>query len=100
VAIAQKTASDAITFAETPEFGHGEVADRPMAAPKARSTKVIAAARTAPASTAPHSTKLAPPVDEALTLSGAGPTCVMAFCLPTTWLVKPEEAQDEQDDDD
>jgi hypothetical protein len=78
-AIAQKTATEAITFAETPEFGQGEVADRPMAAPKVRRTKEIAAARTAPASTAPHSTKLAPEAEMVLELAGAGPTCVMAF---------------------
>jgi hypothetical protein len=78
-AMAQNTAKEAMTFAEAPEFGHGDVAERPMAAPKVRSTKVIAAARTAPARTAPHSTKLAPGVDAALELIGAGPTCVMVF---------------------
>src|SRR6185295_11176758 len=78
-AIAQKTAKEAMTLAETPEFGQGEVAERPMAAPKVRSTKVIAAARAAPARTAPHSTKLAPGVDAALELAGAGPTRVMTF---------------------
>ena len=78
-AIAQKTATEAITFAEAPEFGHGEVAERPMAAPKVRRTKEIAAARTAPARTDPHSTKLAPGVAVALEPSGAGPTCVMTF---------------------
>ena len=80
-AIAQNTAIEATTFAEAPEFGQGETADRPMAAPKVRSTNEIAAARTAPASTAPHSTKLEPTtaVGVALAPIGAGPTCVMAF---------------------
>jgi hypothetical protein len=78
-AIAQKTATEAITFAETPEFGQGEVADRPMAAPNVSKTNEIATASTAPASTAPHSTKLDPDVEAVLELAGAGPTCVMAF---------------------
>jgi hypothetical protein len=78
-AIAQNTATDAITFVEAPEFGHGDVADRPMAAPKVRRTKEIAAANTAPASTAPHSTKLVPGAAVELDPSGAGPTCVMTF---------------------
>jgi len=76
-AIAQKTAIDAITFADTPEFGHGDVAERPIAAPKVSRTNEIAAASTAPASTAPHSTKLDPGAETPL--PGAGPTCVMAF---------------------
>src|SRR5947209_11749678 len=61
-AIAQNTASEAISLADSPEFGHGDVADNPMAVPKASSTKEIAAASTAPASTAPHSMKLKPSV--------------------------------------
>jgi hypothetical protein len=32
----------AITFAETPEFGQGEVAERPMAAPNVSRTNEIA----------------------------------------------------------
>ena len=74
----QNTASEAITFAERPEFGHGEVAERPMALPNVRNTNESAAARTAPASTALHSTK--PVVGAATTAgdaAGAVPTCVM-----------------------
>jgi hypothetical protein len=67
---------DAITFADRPEFGHGEVADKPIAAPKVSSTNESAAASTAPANTAPHSTKLSPAVS-VLDTTGA-PTCVMA----------------------
>jgi hypothetical protein len=55
-AIAQNTAIDAITFADNPEPGHGEVAERPIAVPKVSRTKDNAAAKTAPAKTAPHST--------------------------------------------
>src|SRR4029079_9522322 len=98
-AIAQKTATDAITFADAPEFGHGEVAERPMAAPKVRRTKEIAAARAAPASTAPHSTKLEPGVTVVLAPNGAGPTCVMAFLPLLFTSVKPQKAEDEHDDD-
>jgi hypothetical protein len=65
-------------LAETPEFGQGEVADRPMAAPNVQ-TNEIATASTAPARTAPHSTKLDLAAEAALELAGAGPTCVMAF---------------------
>jgi hypothetical protein len=68
---------DAITFADAPEFGHGEVAERPMAAPKVRRTNESAAARKAPARTAPHSTKLDPGVAVTLPPTGAGPTCVI-----------------------
>jgi hypothetical protein len=80
-AIAQNAATEAMTRAETPEFGHGETADKPMAVPKVRSTNEIAAARNAPASTAPHSTKLEPTaaVGAVLAEIGAGPTCVMVF---------------------
>jgi hypothetical protein len=100
-AIAQKTAIDAMTFAEVPEFGQGEVAERPMAVPKASRTNDIAAAKTAPAKTEPHSTKLAPAVavPVALEASGAGPTCVMAFS-PSSISVEPEQAQDEHHNDD
>ena len=68
-AMAQKTASEAMTLADSPEFGHGDVAERPMAAPKVSSTKDIAAARTAPAKTAPHSTKLKPAVGVVMRLA-------------------------------
>ena len=61
--IAQNTAREPITLADRPEFGHGDVADRPIAVPKVRRTKERAAASTAPAQTAPHSTKLAPSVE-------------------------------------
>ena len=98
-AIAQNTATDATTFAEAPEFGQGEVAERPMAAPKVRRTKEIAAASTAPAITDPHSTKLEPGDAVGLDPRGAGPTCVMTFLSPKDGLVKPEKAQDEEDDD-
>ena len=74
--------SDAITLAERPEFGHGEVAERPIAAPNVRSTKESAAARTAPANTAPHSTKLVPAVELALAEApGAEAAYVIAFLL-------------------
>src|SRR5437762_3459391 len=79
-AMAQKTASEAITFAETPALGQGEVAERPIAVPKVRSTNEIAAARKAPAKTAPHSTKLAPCEEWTVGaggLVGPGPTLVM-----------------------
>jgi hypothetical protein len=101
-AITQKTATDAITFVEATEFGQGEVAESPIAVPKVRSTKEIAAARKAPASTAPHSTKLAPCEEWAVGaggIIGPGPTVVMTIS-PTSGLVEPQEAQDEQDDDD
>jgi hypothetical protein len=98
-AIAQKTAIDASTFADIPEFGHGEVAERPIAVPKVSRTNEIAAASTAPASTGPHSTKLGLGLETAVELTGAGPTCVMAFLSQQTRLVKPKKAQDEQDDD-
>jgi len=97
-AIAQKTAMDAITFAEEPELGQGEVAERPMAVPKVSRTNDIAAAKKAPARTAPHSTKLAPAVAVPLEPSGAGPTCVMTF-VSYSGLVQAEKAEDEQDDD-
>ena len=51
-----------MTLADSPELGHGEVAERPIAVPKVSSTNDSAAASTAPAKTAPHSTKLAPAV--------------------------------------
>jgi hypothetical protein len=100
----QKIATEAITFAEAPEFGQGEVAERPIAVPKVRSTKEIAAARKAPANTAPHSTKLAPWLEWTVGagaggMIGPGPTVVMIIS-PTSGLVEPQEAQDEQDDDD
>src|SRR5262245_8110833 len=95
-AIAQKTAIEAITFADRPEFGHGETADRPMAAPNVSRTNESAAASTAPANTAPHSTKLRPAVS---TLDATGtPTCVMA--VASYDLMQPEEAQDEHHDHD
>src|SRR5436189_6300384 len=59
----QKTATEAMTLAEAPAFGQGEVAERPMAVPKESRTNEMAAARKAPASTAPHSTKLWPCVE-------------------------------------
>jgi hypothetical protein len=51
----QNTATPAITFVDMPEFGHGEVADKPIAAPKVSSTNEIAAASSAPATMGPHS---------------------------------------------
>src|SRR6476661_933861 len=89
--IAHSTASVAMSFAGAPAFGHGEVADNPIAVPKVRSTKEIAAARKAPASTAPHSTKLAPAAELA-PAPGAGPTCVIDNA---STLAKPECTQDE-----
>src|SRR6476659_9135358 len=68
----QNTASDASVFAESPEPGHGETAERPIAEPKVRKTKESAAAVMAPAMTAPHSTNLNPAAAPA-----AGPTCTM-----------------------
>ncbi len=76
--ITQKIATDVTTLVDAPEFGQGETAESPIAAPNVNSTNEIAAARTAPANTALHSTKLVPgagaTVAEAI---GAGPTCVM-----------------------
>src|SRR3954463_12990227 len=95
-AIAQNTASEAITLADSPEFGHGEGADSPIAAPKVSSTKEIAAASTAPASTAPHSTKLKPAVS-VRDATGAL-TCTMISLLNR--LVQPKDAQDEHHHDD
>jgi len=77
--IAQKIATDAITLAEAPEFGQGDTADRPMAAPKVRRTNEMAAARNAPASTAPHSTKLAVAGGGGLEPIGPGLTVSMAL---------------------
>jgi hypothetical protein len=79
----QKTAIDASTFADTPELGQGEVLERPMAVPNDSKTKEMAAARKAPAITAPHSTKLCP-CDEWLepgggVVMGVGPTVVMVI---------------------
>jgi hypothetical protein len=96
--IAQKIATDAITLADAPEFGHGDTADKPMAAPKVRSTNEMAAARNAPAITAPHSTKLATAAGGVLEPAGAGPTVVMAL-LSDGSSVQAEKAEDEQDDD-
>ena len=76
-ATAQNTASEAMTLADSPEAGHGEAADSPIAVPKVSSTKDSAAASTAPAKTAPHSTKLAP---AASVFAATGvPTCVMTL---------------------
>ena len=80
----QKTAMDATTFADRPELGHGEVVESPMAVPNDSKTNEMAAARNAPAMTAPHSTKLCP-CDEWLepgggVTMGAGPTLVMVIC--------------------
>ena len=64
--------------ADTPEDGHGETTDNPIAAPKVRNTNDKAAAVRAPANTAPHSTKLvsaAAPGRAAAT--DADPTCTM-----------------------
>src|SRR5256885_1652445 len=78
---------------EAPELGQGEVAERPMAAPKVSRTNDIPAAKKAPARTAPHSTKLAPAVAVPLEPSGAGPTCVMTF-VSYSGLVQAEKAED------
>jgi hypothetical protein len=51
-------AMEARTLADKPVFGQGEVADRPIAVPKASKTKERAAAKTAPAKTGLHSMKL------------------------------------------
>ena len=52
---------------------------------------------TAPASTAPHSTKLAAAAGAVLEPAGAGPTVVMALLR---WIsAQAEKAEDEQDDD-
>src|ERR671927_393399 len=42
--------------AEIPEFGHGEMDEKPIPAPNASSTSVSAAAAIPPATTAPHAT--------------------------------------------
>src|SRR4030081_3588742 len=42
--------------ADTPEFDHGEMDDRPVPAPKAINRRVSAAAAIAPAATAAHET--------------------------------------------
>src|SRR4029453_4319794 len=68
----QNTASEASVFAETPESGQGDTAERPIAEPKVRKTKESAAAVTAPAMTAPHSTNLNPAAAPA-----AGPPCTL-----------------------
>src|SRR6478672_11578547 len=79
-AIAQNTAMEAMTFADAPEFGQGDTADKPIAAPKVRSTKEMAAARKAPAITAPHSTKLAPTAaGGGVAPTGPGLTVSIAF---------------------
>jgi|SRR6476620_7339338 hypothetical protein len=96
--IAQNTAKDAMTLAETPEFGHGETAERPMAAPNVRRTNEIAIARKAPASTAPHSTKLTPAVGIVVVPTGPGPTVVMALRSKDSSM-QPEQAEDEHNDD-
>src|SRR5688572_30620257 len=85
---AQNTASVATTFADIPESGQGEVADSPIAVPKVKSTNEMAAARAAPANTAPHSTKLAAPAGAA----GPGPTVVILISLG---LPQAEDAQNE-----
>ena len=82
-----------MTPADSPEFGHGDAADRPIAVPKVSSTKDSAAASTAPAKTAPHSTKLAPGVS-VLAAIGDDPACVMTFSPPR--LAQPERAQNEE----
>src|ERR1700716_1288449 len=46
--------------ADTPEFDHGEMDDRPVPAPKAINRRVSAAAATAPAATAAHETAESP----------------------------------------
>src|ERR1700704_3037146 len=46
--------------ADTPEFDHGEIDDRPVPAPKAINRRVSAAAATAPAATAAHETAESP----------------------------------------
>src|SRR5882757_4924004 len=46
--------------ADTPEFDHGEIDDRPVPAPKAIKRRVSAAAATAPAATAAHETAESP----------------------------------------
>jgi hypothetical protein len=74
---AHKIASEAKTFADRPELGQGEVAERPIAVPKVSSTNEIAAASTAPANTAPHSTKLVPGAADAEAETGVGPTVAM-----------------------
>src|SRR5215468_5963222 len=90
------TAKLAISFVEAPTLGHGEVADKPIAVPKVRSTNEIAAASNAPASTAPHSTKLTPATGAATPAAGADPTCVMT--MPP--LAKPKGAENEHHDHD
>ena len=99
-AIAQKTAMDAITLADAPEFGHGEVAERPMAAPKVRRTNESAAARKAPARTAPHSTKLEPGVAVTLAPDWSWTYLCHGVVLPACTSVETEKAQDEHHDDD
>ena len=94
-AIAQNTASEAITLADSPEFGHGDVADKPIAAPKVRRTKEMAAASTAPANTAPHSTKLKPAVS--VRAATGALVCTMISLLNR--LVQPKDAQDKHHDD-
>src|SRR2546423_1752124 len=80
-----------------PEFGHGEVADRPMAAPNVRKTNDRAAANTAPARTALHSTKLGLTVS---VLAAIGvPTWVM-MVVSSLILMQAKRAQDEHHDDD
>src|SRR5712671_6454538 len=46
--------------ADTPEFDHGEIDDKPVPAPKAIKRSVSAAAATAPAATAAHETAESP----------------------------------------
>jgi hypothetical protein len=87
-----------MTLAETPEFGHGETAESPIAVPKASKTNEMAIARKAPASTAPHSTKLTPAAGIVVVPTGPGPTVVMAL-LSKDPSMQPEQAEDEHDDD-
>jgi hypothetical protein len=96
-----RIATAAMNFAEAPEFGHGEVNDRPIAVPNVRNTNERAAAKTAPAKTALHSTKLAPA--GALTDAdavGDGPTWVMDRNSLERGLAKAQKTQDKHDDHD
>src|SRR5512145_1941052 len=102
-AMVQKIASEAITRAERPELGHGDVAESPMAVPNVRRTKESAEARTAPARIAPHSRKLGTAFEDTspgAMAARAGPTCVMELPSRSQCSAEAEEAQDEHDHDD
>src|SRR4051794_7372377 len=72
--------------ADTPEFDHGEIDDKPVPAPKAIKRRVSAAAATAPAATAAHETaeSRAPPSSSATMAISVARKSLMARPLDCT----------------